>query len=209
VVDTDYVQEAWLNGRNLGASRPITVWDEHNRTWDFGEHLKMGRNSLLLRVRPSPYNAEHVAIFPVSIVEPVVLRGSFSVSDGGALAAPVTALEIGDWGKQGLPHFAGVGIYANEFSWPGGDAAIDVNAGSCVVEVLVDGRSLGKRAWGSRKFLAAGLQPGTHTIEIRVTNTLAGILRRYYGAEKVSEIPACGLLSPVKITHSNTNYEES
>jgi hypothetical protein len=209
VVDTDYVQEAWLNGRNLGASRPITVWDEHNRTWDFGEHLKMGRNSLLLRVRPSPYNAEHVAIFPVSIVEPVVLRGSFSVSDGGALAAPVTALEIGDWGKQGLPHFAGVGIYANEFSWPGGDAAIDVNAGSCVVEVLVDGRSLGKRAWGSRKFLAAGLQPGTHTIEIRVTNTLAGILRRYYGAEKVSEIPACGLLSPVKITHSNTNHEES
>jgi hypothetical protein len=200
VVDTEYIKDAWLNGERLGASRQITVWDEHNRTWDLRECLRVGDNSLLLRARPSPYNAADIAIFVVSIVEPVVLRGLFSVSDRGTLAAPLNALEIGDWGKQGLPHFAGVGIYKNEFSWPGGDAMIDVDAGSGVVEVIVDGKSLGKRAWGSRRFLAAALPNGKHSLEIRITNTLGGILRRYYGGDKVAEIPACGLLSPVKIT---------
>ena len=68
-------------------------------------------------------------------------------------------------------------------------------------EVLVDGVSLGKRAWGPRRFLAKDLAAGEHVLEMRVTNTLGGILRRFYnaGAAPVSEIPPCGLLSAVKV----------
>lgn len=198
VVDSELVESCWLNGEDLGPSQPTTVWDEHNRAWGFGDKARPGANSLLLRAKPSPYNASHIAIFPVTVAEPLVLSGHFSVSRDG-LALPPPTIHIGDWREKGLPHFAGTGIYRRSFSWLGGDALFVLDAGRSVAEVIVDGVLLGKRAWGPRQFIAWGLQAGEHQLEIRVTNTLAGILRRFYGGGVVSEIPACGLLSPVRI----------
>ncbi len=199
VVDTVLIERAWLNGEALGDSGPVTVWDEHNRKWDIGDRAKAGENTFLLRVLPSPYYARRVTVYPVTLAEPVVLRGTFGVGPDGSLTAPPDRLDPGDWGLQGLPHYAGTGSYINRFAWDGGDALISVEGGRNVVEVLVDGVSLGKRAWAARQFRVRDLSAGEHTLEIRITNTLGGILRRFYSGTQVTDIPACGLLAPPKV----------
>lgn len=199
VVDTEPEGECWPNGEKLGPSEPITAWDEHNRARYLGDKVRSGANSLLLRAKPSPYNAKHIAVFPATAAEPVVLSGSFSISCEGSLMPPLDAIEIGDWREKGLAHFAGTGIYRKSFGWSGGDALFRLDVGRSVAELVVDGVSLGKRAWGPRQFIATGLSAGEHQLEIRITNTLAGILRRFYGGNVVAEIPPCGLLAPVKI----------
>ena len=82
------------------------------------------------------------------------------------------------------------------------DAWTDVNegdAGRDLVEVSVDGISLGKRAWGPRAFMARDLRPGEHTVEVRITNTLGGNLRRGYWGAEVLPVPPSGLMSPPRI----------
>lgn len=199
IVDTALVTHAWLNGDALGCSVQTTLWDEHNRAWSIGDRLHVGENTFLLRVLPSPYNAERVFVFPTTIAEPVVVRGHFGVAPDGRLVAPPTHLLPGDWGRQGLPHYAGTGTYARDFEWTGSDALFGLDGGRGVVEMLVDGHSLGRRAWGPRFFRAEDLGPGKHRVEVRITNTLGGILRRYYSGTEVTEIPACGMLSPLWI----------
>lgn len=199
VVDSTYFEKAYLNGKDQGDSIQSTVWDYQNRAWEIGSKAVAGRNTLLLRVNPSPYNAANVRIFPATITEPVVLRGSFAIDVGGKLTAMPGEIRTGDWGVQGFPHFAGTGIYRNTFTWKGGDALISADCGRDVVEVLVDGASLGMRAWGRRQYLAKNLTAGEHKIEVRITNTLGGILRRPYSGQPISKIPECGLLSPLKI----------
>ncbi len=201
IVDTSLFGNAWLNGVDLGESAPATVWDDHNRAWELGGRAHPGVNHLLLRATPSPYNAEHIAPFTTSIVEPIVLRGRFAVDGRGRLTTPPRQLGPGDWGAQGFPHFAGVGTYRMRFAWDGGDALIALEAGRHVAEVLVDGCSLDKRAWGARHFLAKDLGAGQHALEVRIANTLAGILRRSYGGETVADIPESGLLAPPRISH--------
>ena len=119
----------------------------------------------------------------------------------GVLSSPPTKIAPDDLAARGFAHFAGTGVYAKRFTWDGpeGDALIDVEAGRDIVEVVLDGVSLGVRAWGPRRFLAKRLTHGEHALEIRITNTLGGILRRLYGGQ-VTPLPESGTMGAVRIT---------
>ena len=206
IVDSEDIEKAWLNGEDLGSAHKETVWDYENRAWEI-KNAVQGINTLLLCVKPSPYYAKEVAGFiqMTNIVEPVVLRGSFAVEDTDGsidkLLPLPSRLGIGDWREKGFRHFAGTGIYEKNFTCEGGPECllITVNAGRDVVEVILDGQSLGKRAWGGRKFKFKELTKGEHHIEIRVTNTLGNVLRRAWLGETVNPASASGLLSPVLV----------
>lgn len=202
--DSDDVEKVYLNGHDLGEGRPETVWDEENRAWDVGDAIRVGRNEVLMRVKASPYNSEKVAIFPRSIVEPVVVRGWFRVDpETGALTRMPDRLKLGDIRERGYPHFAGTCVYQADFTWPLAEAPalVVLDCGRDVAEVAVDGHgsSLGRRAWGKRAFRIDKLTPGKHRILIRTTNTLGAVLTRFYNAELARSIPPSGLLSAVKI----------
>lgn len=226
-VDSSEIEAAWINGEKLGDNRQFTIWDDENRVWDLppllpGEGrgevtpLRIGRNSVLIRVKPSPYYAkglmeiplEHypLAALPITITftEPVVLRGSFAAEqiDGvGKLTPPPAVISAGDWRGKGYPTFAGTGIYKKTFTWdgPAGDVLISLDSGRDIAEVRLDGRSLGKRAWGPRRF-RGNITSGEHTIEVRVSNNLGNFLRRAYDVSNpIAPVPA-GLMSSVTVS---------
>jgi hypothetical protein len=203
VGDSADVERAYLNGVDLGESVQETVWDDENRGWDASGAARIGTNMLLLRVKASAYNSQEIAVFPRSIVEPVVVKGWFSIDPVGALTAMPDTMPIGDIRQQGFPDFAGTCVYQADFTWPGPDGPVLISCDACrdVVDVAIDGHgmSLGKRAWGNRAFRIDNLAPGRHRITIRTTNTLGAILTRTYNAELTPDIPPCGLLCPVRL----------
>lgn len=214
VVDSDEVEEAYLDGKPLGKSSPVTVWDDANRAFEISERASKGRHVLLVKVRPSPYSAKDVAVpgFPTTFAEPVVLRGSFAafeaalrqaqdgIGDRAILRSLPQTIDSGDARPQGFPHFAGTLTYTKTFDWPGpeGPVLIDCEVGRDLVEVLIDNTSLGARAWGPRRFLAERMTKGEHVLRVRITGTLGNLLRRTYGG-LLCDAPAFGLLSPVKL----------
>ena len=216
-VDSDEIEAAWVNGQKLGDNRQFAIWDDENRIWDISPLLVgKSRGEVLLRVRPSPYYAkglmeiprEHypLAALPITItyVEPVVLRGSFAVKESagiGTLTPPPATMITGDWTAHGYPHFFGTGIYRKTFDWGGasGDVLIDLDSGRDVAEVLLDRKSLGKRAWGPRRF-RGWITPGQHTIEVRITNNLGNLLRRAYDVLQPTDPVPAGLIAPVTIS---------
>lgn len=204
VVDSADIEEAFLNGQSLGTPSSLTVWDGANHAWSLGRCVIPGVNQLLLKVRTSEYNSPALSVCPTHFVEPVVLRGAFTVTESediARLAPPATQLAIGDWRQQGYPHVAGTGIYEREFIWDGPTTAVIIacNAADTVVEAMLDGVSLGVRAWGSRRFLAPELSTGRHVLQLRVTNTLGNLLRRTYGANVLEPTAPAGLLEAVNI----------
>lgn len=211
IVDTEEIEQAFLNGRDLGPSSQLTVWEVSNRAWEIGSLAVAGTNRLFIRVKPSPYYAKSVAegVTDANISEPVALRGAFGVREEGrwpVLSEIPGTIDVGDWRTQGFPHFAGTGIYEKTFRWDGseGPALFVCDAGKDVVEMSLDGTPLGIRAWGPRHFKTDRLSAGEHKIEIRCTNTLGNFLRRGYIAFGISpEPPACGLASPVKVAQIN------
>jgi len=131
----------------------------------------------------------------------VVLRGSFAVDSDGRLGAPPPELCVGDIRVQGFPFFAGTAIYEKSFDWsgPAGPALFRCGSARDLAEVVLDGVSLGRRAWGRRAFGADNLAPGRHLLQVRTTNTLGATLRRFYNAELNANIPPSGLMSPVEV----------
>lgn len=200
VGDSEDVEKVYLNGHELGEPRQEAVWDYENRVWDMGDAVRAGANVVYLRVKASPYNSEQIAVFPRSIVEPIAVRGWFAVDDGAIKRAPAS-ISLGNVRQMGFPHFAGTCIYEGAFTWdgPDGSALILIDNGRDVAEVQVDGVSLGHRAWGRRAFRVDRLKPGQHTISIRATSTLGGLITRYYNAAINTDIPPSGLLAPVRI----------
>jgi hypothetical protein len=205
IVDSSDTTAALLNGRPLGEAAACPVWNHTNRAWPLHEAGRVGENHLLVRVLASPYYAHPIAAHPIvpRYAEPIVLRGSFGVRAHARWEARLgpmpEELVAGDWREQGFPHFAGLGRYEQRFSWPHaeGPARFVCDAGQDAVEVLLDGVSLGVRAWGPREFLTDRLARGEHDLEVRVWNTLGAVLRRGYLG--LSEAPPAGLLSPVRI----------
>lgn len=207
IADSTDVEQAFLNDRVLGKSYGFEVWDESNRAWDIGRLAAVGTNRIFVRVKASPYYSHRVAEGSTdpTISEPVALRGTFGARENGRwplLSNPPGTINVGDWRKQGFPHFAGTGVYETTFCWDGPErpAVFLCEAGRGVVEVALDGLSLGVRAWGHRCFRADRLSVGEHRLAIRITNTLGDLLRRGYVAFGVSpEVPPSGLASPVKV----------
>jgi len=130
--------------------------------------------------------------------EYVWLAGDFAVDcDGGApLLTAARGIRPGAWEPQGFPCFSGTGAYYADVSLPGGVAGkrVFLEAGRVgdLMEVEVNGRDLGVRAWPPyRVEVSDVVRPGSNTVVIKVANSNRSFLE---GADEGSP---SGLLDDV------------
>ncbi|MBO9196831.1 carbohydrate-binding protein [Rhizobium sp. 16-449-1b] len=107
----------------------------------------------------------------VSLVE-----GWTFAPEGSAGFAPIS-VESG-WETQGFAEFSGTGIY--RLALEIGDEAewfLELPEVATVVAARLDGRQVDRLGWRPYRFSLGRLQPGVHSLELRVANTAAN---RYY-----------------------------
>ena len=108
---------------------------------------------------------------------------------GAAVAVPAPD----DWARQpGSELFSGTLRYRTELMLPApaAEAWLDLGRVGDSAAVFLDGRQVGVRMWAPyRVCLGRDLAPGTHRLEVRVTNSMAN---EYEGSQRPS-----GLLGPV------------
>ncbi|ESR27012.1 hypothetical protein [Lutibaculum baratangense] len=127
--------------------------------------------------RAAPAAAGHIGPPPLPV--PIVLgdRWEFHTKVPGAEFQPVRVTE--GWERQGWPAFSGTGIYRRRVRLPPLPAGLAwhlvLPRVRETVECLVDGRSLGRRLHGERRFRLDA--EGEVEIELRIRNTAAN---RYY-----------------------------
>ena len=139
-----------------------------------------------------------VEVAPAAVAEeyderrlPLDLQWQVSGEDG----EPVPDLELGDWSRHaGLELFSGTLRYRTVFDiasaadhWE-----LDLGAAGDIAEALLDGEPAGVRMWAPYRIPLAGpVAVGRHTLEVRVTNSMANA---YEGAQLPS-----GLMGPVRL----------
>jgi len=85
------------------------------------------------------------------------------------------------WTEQGYPFLSGSAVYRCRVELPpeAGDARVfvEADAGDDVLEVLVDGASMGVRLWEPYRVEITDAAPaGAFTLELRVANTAVNLL---------------------------------
>lgn len=190
-----------LNGQRLDRTvfAPHTHYDHHNRRCAVAPLLVRGSNTLLLRLEARrDWDG---------LVEPLYVTGSFGVYLDGPHAprigrAPERA-ETCKGGFKGFPYFAGTLSLTRQVSLerlPDRGAFTLELPRWCepyheVAEVLVNGRSLGVRCWSPYRFTGstALLKTGVNWVELRLTNTLVGMLEgSYFDHETHRVVPYSG-----------------
>ncbi|WP_165842207.1 glycosyl hydrolase [Paenibacillus xerothermodurans] len=175
----------YINGEQVNRDRfaAAEVYDHRNIAAPIADLLRTGTNEIKVQVV--------IAHDWDGVTDPLYIRGSFGVSfgnDGGPVLveAPrkVNAIE-GD-PVIGYPYYAGQLSYRRMIEVPekpdterfelvfGG---WDPHFHDCM-EVLINGRSLGVRPWTPYRWTGAveWLREGSNALEVRVTNTLVGLL---------------------------------
>ncbi|HEX2909199.1 MAG TPA: glycosyl hydrolase [Chloroflexia bacterium] len=188
----------YLNGTELNAQafQLVEGYDNRSVACEVRDLLVEGENSLVVKVRTA-HDWD-------GLTDPLYLSGPFGVYSGadGRLILrelPGTA-ELRGGVQAGFPFYAGtLSLDSNfelsalpeepqfEIKFEGWDPDLH----DCV-EVLVNGHSLGVRAWSPYAWQASShyMQAGENRLEVRVTNTLSGMLEgRYF------DYPAHRLLS--------------
>ena len=115
-----------INGRPFtGGVEPCFVWDRANRQIALQGWLQHGENTIALRTRMPSYRSLPPGAHGM---EPVILRGSFGVRDGGLqdlrgfenLAEPALSLSKGlplrSWTELGWPNYSGAMTYSTSKS---------------------------------------------------------------------------------------------
>ena len=206
VADNPDFLEVYVNGRPARQVAGDPVWTEENVWFDVAELFAAGENYVHVRARTSKYNDPRIAPLPEisGILQPVVLLGEFLVQGPGQLAPwRGRAATDAPWEEQGLPHFAGVGVYRR---------TIDVRAGArmalhlpvCAdsVEVRVNDEFCGVRAWAPYLFhLSEDLCQGENELEVRVHNTLGNIITETFGGCVPVQRPTSGLGAAPRLLH--------
>ena len=121
---------------------------------------------------------------------PLVAKWSVRAADGSPLDLPAP----GDWACcPGWELFSGTLVYDAEIHIPKADAlTLDLGRVGDIAEVRVDGEGVGLRMWPPYRIdLGDEISPGSHRLEIRVTNTMANA---YEGIQAPS-----GLIGPVHL----------
>jgi hypothetical protein len=177
-----------INGQPLGKEQfdPIEITDHNNIACDITELLHSGLNEMTVSVQ--------VTKDEDGIVDPLYLQGRFGVEfhhEGMAslVRESDTALRIGPEPQPLYPHFSGEMSYKRTF-WldePGEDmTTFELEFSDWrvqdVVEVRVNRHSLGVRCWSPYRWKGevSWLRPGDNDIEVRITNTLIGLLEGTY-----------------------------
>lgn len=190
-MDASAIQGAYsiyLNGQEVRASQfqPERAYDSCNRSSEVGSLLQKGQNILAVRVEASQDWD--------GLVDPLYLVGDFGVyaNQTGQLIigkTPQTA-ELSGKLQPGFPYYAGTLSFLTtiqldtlpqepqfELKFEDWDASIH----DCV-EVLVNGQSLGVKPWSPYVWVGNRdlVQAGENRLEVRVTNTLVGLLEGRY-----------------------------
>jgi len=107
----------------------------------------------------------------------ITLSDGWRFSPGLDAASTPISVERG-WEQQGFAGFSGIGIYRVTVTI-GSDAdwLLELPDVDTAVTVLLDGRSLGRRAFRPYRFALGRLSRGTYALELQIANTAAN---RYY-----------------------------
>ena len=204
VVDNPDFLEVYVNGKAAQQVAGEPVWTEENVWFDVGGLLVEGENHVHVRARTSKYNDPRIAGIAATthLLQPVVLLGDFVVEGDERLGPwPGSIRADAPWEEQGLPHFAGVGVYRLTLRRESqGPTVLHLPACTDAVEVRVNGQSCGVRAWPPYVFdLTEHLRDGDNGLEIRVHNTLGNIILETYGGRTSKLTPTSGLKQPPRL----------
>jgi hypothetical protein len=203
VMDRDTIQgeyQVYLNGSKLpgNAFRPTFRYDHGNVTCAVGRRVTKGRNVIAVRVE--------VGALSDGIHDALYLFGRMGVASWRSEFLRITPLPergpVGQPDSLRIPFYAGTVGYTRDISIKRPSAkrfrlrlSGRPSAGSDVVEVLVNGHSLGVRAWEPYEWMGQStwLKPGKNRITLRVTNTLARLLTGH------DYDPKAGRMAPVTL----------
>jgi hypothetical protein len=187
--------QLYVNGQQVTDKGTRSYLDAEIKEVDIRPFVQPGRNVIAVRLV--------VRRRTDGILDLLKILGRFSLEKAGGtyrIGAPRGILKVGDWTKQGFPHFSGTGIYRTEIDVPAryadGRLFLDVDCGEDVLEVSVNGSAGRIAPWHpSRVEITDLVKEGSNRIELRVTNTLINILE---AVEKPS-----GLLRQPQLVHEH------
>lgn len=161
-------------------------YDYQNQACDIRRLLRQGVNSMVVSVEAGKDWD--------GLLDPIYITGPFGVTFRGdgipVLGLPTEASGIRGGIISGYPYYSGTLSFRKQVtiaSAPGEKSFElifdnwDAHFHECA-EVLVNGRSLGVRAWTPYAWRGSGglLRPGVNEVEVRVTNTLVNMLDGKY-----------------------------
>ncbi len=205
VVDSGDYAQLWLNGHPLTRQKSKGVWDSHNVSFPLRTMARLGKNILMVKVKPELHYAARIRGGPImpTFIEPVVVTGSFRVGAAAGreiLQKPIASINTGSWVRQGYPYYAGTGVYSQAFSLRAvpARAFLALEKVRDVVEVRINGKAAGVRTWPPYVFDLSGLlRKGDNLVELHVSNTLGNLIQKSW-MKKPGIIPA-GLLGSVSL----------
>ena len=169
-----YVNDHEIRRRQFESER---LYDVDNLSSPIAHLLRPGPNVISFRFTSPPMDG--------GLLQPIHLIGDFAVRGRGDrhLAALPQTIAFGRPAEDGLPHYSGTITYSRRIPADRVADATELALATAsplydVVEVRLDGQSLGARAWAPYVWPVESWQARASgvTIEVAVTNTLLPIL---------------------------------
>ena len=176
--------QIFLNGSRLpsNAFRPTFRYDHSNVTCAIGRRATRGKNVLAVRVELDQVSG--------GLVDPFYLFGRFGVRrwrrNAFRITNPVESGHLARLEDLRMPFYAGTVAYTREIALPQHPESDEFELcleneladSSDIVEVLLNGHSMGVRAWAPYRWTGRTewLKPGKNRFTLRMTNTLARLL---------------------------------
>jgi len=176
----------FVNDRAVTDFKQSRVYDQHNQVCEITPLLVKGENTLRIEVQVShDYDG---------VVDALYLLGDFGIqfdeNEDPVIIKASTTSTLHGGPYEGLPYYAGTISFKRQLdieTLPSTEAFIlqfsdlDKDFHDCM-EVIVNGESLGVRAWTPYQWkgLTSNLNEGKNEVEVKVTNTLIGFLEGKY-----------------------------
>lgn len=176
-VERPHLYTITVNGTPVDFSKGRQWLDEEIRATCVGQHLRPGRNSIVLDARPFHVLCE---------LERIYLLGNFGIEPAtrGFRMIEPKGLTPGDWTQQGLVQYPGAVRYEAQWTQEAEAvlSAIRLNAWEgTVARVELDGRALGQIAFPPYNWSGeAPLTAGEHTLAIEVVGSLRNLLGPHF-----------------------------
>lgn len=207
VLDKDYAEcTVYLNGHEVTlepcvpdesssrTQRPHWLTDWQDVHADVGSLLQKGVNHFRI-------------VSPTKLSEPLRLVGNFHVRIEGNRIKLVREDEFDPFCLEDVyPFYSGTVTYRAEFelSQPCQSLVLELGDVRDVVEVLVNGKYVGKRLWPPYKLeLAPNVHPGTNELVIQVRNNLANLVLGQARPFGLRSAPTLTAFTEVQSDHSS------
>ncbi|KAB8137567.1 hypothetical protein F9U64_08605 [Gracilibacillus oryzae] len=177
--------DIYINGKKLERARfkQQFFYDHNNIVASIEDMVREGENRLEIK---GIVNKDWDGV-----VDPVYIIGDFGVYYHEQTPVLTQIPDKVSSLKQpypGLPHYAGTLTFITSFEWQGNPEITyhlrlkDLEQVHDVVEIFLNGESLGVRPWAPYDIMVKGtqLKQGSNQLTIRLNNTLAGLLEGKY-----------------------------